>query len=517
MADQDDRRPAKDDRAPSRRPPSTSRSGSAKPRNAAGSSSRSTGKGASRSDAPKRDGERKPYSSRSDGPKRDGERKPYSSRGDGERKPYSSRSDAPKRDSERKPYSSRGDGERKPYSSRGDGERKPYSSRSDAPKRDGERKPYSSRGDGERKPYSSRSDAPKRDGEHKPYSSRSDGPKRDGERKPYSSRSDAPKRDGERKPYSSRGDSRGGKPDAARRSSGGRDQRDQSRAPSRSGPRERPAAVPRIPRARRAWLAIDPDITGQELDKSTRGDLRSLTEAEADRVAKHLVMVARYVDDDPELAYQHAFSARSGPGSRLAAVREAAGVAAYRAGKYSEALTELRAAHRISGSPDLLPLIADSERGIGRPERAMTIFESAEARTLDTAGKVELLLVAAGARRDMGQPDAALAMLRIPLLETKKTGAHIARLRAGYADVLRELGRNAEAEEWLVRAVAADPDDETGVSAMLADATTYDDVEFLDLDEDDLGYAEEVDSDEDGDLVPDVSTHSSEPENDLDE
>jgi tetratricopeptide (TPR) repeat protein len=256
-------------------------------------------------------------------------------------------------------------------------------------------------------------------------------------------------------------------------------------------------------------LAIDPDITGQELDKPTRGDLRSLSEVEAERVAKHLVMVARYIDDDPELAYQHAVSARSGPASRLATVREAAGLAAYRAGQYSEALADLRAAHRISGSPDLLPLIADSERGLGRPERALAIFDSPEARTLDTAGKVEILLVAAGARRDMGQPEAALAMLRVPLLETKKKGAHIARLRAGYADVLRELGRGEEAEGWLALAVEADPDDETGVSAMLEDAITYDDAEFLDLEEDDLGLEEEVD--EDGDLLPELGMHDEVP------
>jgi len=172
-------------------------------------------------------------------------------------------------------------------------------------------------------------------------------------------------------------------------------------------------------------------------------------------------------------------------------------------------LADLRAAHRISGAPDLLPLIADSERGLGRPERALAIFDSPEARTLDTAGKVEILLVAAGARRDMGQPEAALAMLRVPLLETKKKGAHIARLRAGYADVLRELGRGEEAEGWLALAVEADPDDETGVSAMLEDAITYDDAEFLDLEEDDLGLEEEVD--EDGDLLPELGMHDEVP------
>ena len=262
-------------------------------------------------------------------------------------------------------------------------------------------------------------------------------------------------------------------------------------------------------------MPIDEDVTGDELARSVSGDLKSLSENEAVRVAKHLVMVGRYLDEDPELAYKHAVSARSGPASRLASVREAAGLAGYRAGKYAEALQDLRAAHRISGAPDLLPLIADCERGIGRPERALALFDSPEARQLDTTGKVELLLVAAGARRDLGQPDVALAMLRIPMLETKKIGAHIARLRAGYAAVLEELGRADEAHEWLVRAVEADPDDETGVSSLLA-GEIADSVEFLDLDLDDLGYDEMDDVDDDGDLLPELSTYGDEDDDDDD-
>ena len=64
------------------------------------------------------------------------------------------------------------------------------------------------------------------------------------------------------------------------------------------------------------------------------------------------------------------------------------------------------AAARISGSPDYLPMMADCERGLGRPERALALATSAESGRLDREGKVELLIVAAGARRDLGQADA---------------------------------------------------------------------------------------------------------------
>ena len=113
---------------------------------------------------------------------------------------------------------------------------------------------------------------------------------------------------------------------------------------------------------------------------------------------------------DPETAYAHAVAARERAG-RVGAVREAAGLAAYRSGRYAEALADLRAARRISGDQSLLPVMADCERGLGRPERALAVAASPEAETLPAAVRAELLIVASGARRDLGQPEAAAVML----------------------------------------------------------------------------------------------------------
>src|SRR5262249_11964127 len=141
--------------------------------------------------------------------------------------------------------------------------------------------------------------------------------------------------------------------------------------------------------------------------------------------------------------------------SRVAAAREALGVVAYATGRWAEARTELRAAARLSGSDEFLPMIADCERGLGRPERALEIAKSPEAARLDRAGAVELRIVASGARRDMGQPDAAVLTLQTADLRASKE-PWAARLRYAYADALLAAGRTEEAMDWFAKAASVD-------------------------------------------------------------
>ena len=58
---------------------------------------------------------------------------------------------------------------------------------------------------------------------------------------------------------------------------------------------------------------------------------------------------------------------------RVGVVREACGIAAYRTGRWAEALSELRAARRMTGRDDYLPIMADCERALGRPDRALAL------------------------------------------------------------------------------------------------------------------------------------------------
>ncbi|WP_411731675.1 hypothetical protein [Paeniglutamicibacter sp.] len=153
------------------------------------------------------------------------------------------------------------------------------------------------------------------------------------------------------------------------------------------------------------------------------------------------------IDIDPQLAYEHTIAA-SRRGGRVAVVREAVGLAAYAAGEFAEALREFRTHRRISGNNLHLPLIADSERGIGRPEKALEIAHSEVIETLDTNGKVEMAMVASGAQNDLGNLDAALAELEIPQLDLNRAFSYSPRLFSAYADALENLGRNEEASTW---------------------------------------------------------------------
>lgn len=207
------------------------------------------------------------------------------------------------------------------------------------------------------------------------------------------------------------------------------------------------------------------DVNAGELPAEVRAELRSLPAGLAEQVTGHLVMAGRLVEEDPAAAHEHSQAARA-LASRVAAVREAAGITAYRAGRYAEALAELRAARRMTGSPEYLPLIADCERGLGRPQRALVVAEDPDAARLDRAGRVELRIVAAGARRDLGQLDAALMMLRGPELEPAETEDWTVRLWYAYADTLLAAGHRDEAREWF-RAAASVDDDSTDAEERL--------------------------------------------------
>jgi|SRR5690625_110420 len=188
---------------------------------------------------------------------------------------------------------------------------------------------------------------------------------------------------------------------------------------------------------------IDEDVTGYELERSVTDRLRTLSKTTATSVAKHLVMTHRLLDEDPELAYAHARVA-AGRGSRVDVVREALGLAAYANGNYAEALRELRTARRLSGGPGAVAVMADCERGLGRPERALALAEETNMRELDRAEVIELGIVVAGARIDLEQPDAALVHLgRLRPGSPEERG----RVESMKADVLETLGRSAEAQE----------------------------------------------------------------------
>lgn len=244
----------------------------------------------------------------------------------------------------------------------------------------------------------------------------------------------------------------------AGRSRGGPD--DRRGAPRSSGPNRARRVQPRTQATgaaddRSVGPKIPDGIEAKQLAPDVRGELTTLDKATADYVAKHLVAAGELLDEDPEAALAHARAARSRSG-RIAAVREAVGIAAYHCGDWTQALAELRAARRMGSRSPLLALIADCERGVGRPERAIELARSPEAEQLTGDDADEFRIVVAGARSDLGQFEQALAVLASPPLDPKRTGQTGARLFYAYAETLLALGRSDDALQWFLHAAAAD-------------------------------------------------------------
>ena len=206
-------------------------------------------------------------------------------------------------------------------------------------------------------------------------------------------------------------------------------------------------------------------------------------------MAQRLVMVARVIVDSPLEAYAHAKRARD-VAARVAIVREAFGLAAYAVGEWDQARSDLRAFARMTGSAEHLPVIADCERGLGHPEKALELAGSRDADRLDEAGRAEMRIVAAGARADMGQREAAVVTLKCPELNSKMKEPWVARLRYAYADALLAIGRERDGWRWMEKAAEADVEGWTDASERL---DGLDQIILLDLEDGEDDEADEAD------------------------
>ena len=209
-----------------------------------------------------------------------------------------------------------------------------------------------------------------------------------------------------------------------------------------------------------------------------RDELGSLSFDRASTVGRYLV--AAELATDPEQAYRYAQAAKQ-LAARVGIVREVSGIMAYKSGRWAEALTELQAGRRMTGRNDYLPLMADSERGLGRLDRALDLVHSAEAKRLPRAAQIELRIVESGIRRDQGLADAAVLALQVPELTDGKQRPWSARLFYAYGEALLAAGRTEAAREAFSRAVVADEDEQTDALARLDE---LDGISVTDLEDD---------------------------------
>ena len=285
--------------------------------------------------------------------------------------------------------------------------------------------------------------------------------------------------------------------------------------PPRSGARPRAGAGPDRTAGRGterqggAPPRIPESITEDQLSRESKAELRGLPADLAAIVGRYLV--AAELESDPEQAYRYAQAARR-LAARIGIVREVNGITAYQTGRWAEALAELRAARRLTGRGEYLPLMADSERALGRLDRALELVHSEDAKRLPRAAQIEMRIVESGIRRDQGLADAAVLALQVPELTDGRLRPWSARLFYAYGDALLAAGRPEAAREAFSRAVVADENEDTDALARLdeLDGITVEDLEDLDdedLDDEDLDdeddwedIDDEADSEDDEDL-----------------
>ena len=118
---------------------------------------------------------------------------------------------------------------------------------------------------------------------------------------------------------------------------------------------------------------------------------------------------------------------------------------AYRQGDYKLALREFRTAFRMNGFLDYLPFIADCERGMGEPKKAIETAMSDDAKYLRGESKAEMFLVYAGALGDLELWNKAIEIVHT--LGRSKGLAGEYRMRAVQAEqyFLEQAGRSDEA------------------------------------------------------------------------
>ena len=180
------------------------------------------------------------------------------------------------------------------------------------------------------------------------------------------------------------------------------------------------------------------------LSKDERERLRGLSKEHAENIGLHILAAYTLEADDPQAAIAHAKWAAK-QASRVDIARETLAMVAYRQGDYKLALREFQTAFRMNGYLDYLPFMADCERGLDKPKKAIEIALSDNAKRLTGEAKAEMFLVYAGALNDMGMVDQAIEVVS-KLVHAKGLAGEY-RMRAAQAEqyFLSKAGRDDEA------------------------------------------------------------------------
>lgn len=245
------------------------------------------------------------------------------------------------------------------------------------------------------------------------------------------------------------------------------------------------------------------------LSTDDRERLRGLSKGHAENIGLHILAAYTLEERDPELALEHAKWVAH-QASRIDFARETLAFVAYRQGDYKLALREFRTAFRMNGFLDYLPFIADCERGMGEPKKAIETAMSDDAKYLRGESKAEMFLVYAGALGDLELWDKAIEIVHT--LGRSKGLAGEYRMRAVQAEqyFLEQAGRSDEAValdqllDKLELQYADAEEDETSDDLVIEyDMQELNDelMDKLGISEDDAQYAPEDEDEDDSEAV----------------
>ena len=245
------------------------------------------------------------------------------------------------------------------------------------------------------------------------------------------------------------------------------------------------------------------------LSTDDRERLRGLSKEHAENIGLHILAAYTLEERDPELALEHAKWVAH-QASRIDFARETLAFVAYRQGDYKLALREFRTAFRMNGFLDYLPFIADCERGMGEPKKAIETAMSDDAKYLRGESKAEMFLVYAGALGDLELWDKAIEIVHT--LGRSKGLAGEYRMRAVQAEqyFLEQAGRSDEAValdqllDKLELQYADAEEDETSDDLVIEyDMQELNDelMDKLGISEDDAQYAPEDEDEDDSEAV----------------
>lgn len=245
------------------------------------------------------------------------------------------------------------------------------------------------------------------------------------------------------------------------------------------------------------------------LSTDDRERLRGLSKEHAENIGLHILAAYTLEERDPELALEHAKWVAH-QASRIDFARETLAFVAYRQGDYKLALREFRTAFRMNGFLDYLPFIADCERGMGEPKKAIETAMSDDAKYLRGESKAEMFLVYAGALGDLELWNKAIEIVHT--LGRSKGLAGEYRMRAVQAEqyFLEQAGRSDEAValdqllDKLELQYADAEEDETSDDLVIEyDMQELNDelMDKLGISEDDAQYAPEDEDEDDSEAV----------------